>query len=618
MVQEGESSLHNKSEESKDTSDVISDSKELVGADQNDKLVVSWQESIRKRGVKVIDQVIYLIPRIIDTLDIRTGTDEEKTKTAIREGVVVKGYNVWILAASALLASIGLDTNSTAVIIGAMLISPLMNPILGVGLGLGINDWNLSKTAVYNLGIATGASLLTSLIYFWLTPLGDATPEILARTKPTLLDVGVAIFGGIAGIVSNSRIEKTNAIPGVAIATALMPPLCVSGFGLATLDLSIFFGAFYLFFINAVFISISTFIMVRFFGFHPEQQTDRKTRRNINYAMLGLSLVVIIPSIVFLVSIINQARTNQKIRELIIDPIDNDYRYEMIKWEVAETDTVQLIKLYISSQEDMGETERDSLNLMLRNNGLGDYEIDVNRVSVSKKELDEISVKTEEEIAKLQQNFESLTSDFDSLRQVQKNIHDSILRKKETIATLQKDLQIFYPDLLKVRDILNYNFSTDSTSITEDNIELIEDTHERGQKKEFYVEGMVVKYGVKPPKKSYNFGEFIRQYLGSMLPPDSVTESLSSFSKDIKSTVGNLDIGSFEAESLPHRYSVQIELIWRNDNSYPDEEDEWKIKQFVAKELKLEIPHPTTEDSVMIHEKDELLLLHYAGKGDTR
>lgn len=610
MAKEEDNSLYRKSEETPKKSEVTSNNKQLTGPNQNDKLVVSWQNRIRNQGAKLIDQILHLVPDIIDTLDIRTGTDEEGTKDAIREGVVVKGYNVWILAASALLASIGLDTNSTAVIIGAMLISPLMNPILGVGLGLGINDWNLSKTAVYNLGIATGASLLTSLIYFWLTPLGDATPEILARTKPTLLDVGVAIFGGIAGIVSNSRIEKTNAIPGVAIATALMPPLCVSGFGLATLDLSVFFGAFYLFFINAVFISISTFIMVRFFGFKPEQQTDRKTRRNINYAMLGLSLVVIIPSIIFLLSIINQARTNQKIREIIIDPIDDDYRYEMIKWEIAETDTLQFIKLYVSSQDDMSDLEKDSLNNLLVNNGLGDYQIDVSRVSVSKKELDEISVKTEEEIAKLRQNFESLNTDFDSLRQVQQTFRNSIIKEEETIARLQSDLQIFYPDLFKIEKIIGYDFS-ETPDTTQQKIAEEDVSEEQAGKKEFYAEGLILKYGVKPPKKTYDVIATLREYWVKSSPKDSLEQDIGLLSEKISSKDGSDFKANLSKTAITSKKSiVEIELIWQEPKSIPDKENDWKIRQYIAKELNLEIPHYTSEDSLLKAQLDELELVN--------
>ena len=199
--------------------------------------------------------------------NIRTGTDYDKTHAAVTENIGIKGANVWLMICSALLASIGLDTNSTAVIIGAMLISPLMSPILGVGYSIGVHDKEIFLRAVRNLAYATFFSLLTAFLYFLITPLGQPTSEILARTKPTLLDIGVAFFGGVAGIVSLSRKESTIALPGVAIATALMPPLCVAGFGLATGRWEIFGGAFYLFFINAAFIAWSTFLIVKLLQF---------------------------------------------------------------------------------------------------------------------------------------------------------------------------------------------------------------------------------------------------------------------------------------------------------------------------------------------------------------
>ena len=211
-----------------------------------------------------------------DLLDLRKASDFEKTKAAISEGISLRGYNLWILLCSTILASIGLDTNSTAVIIGAMLISPLMSPILGVGLSLAIHDKQLLIRSLRDLFLAVVISLAASVLYFFLSPLSEPTIELQARTFPTLLDVLVALFGGIAGIISISRHDQINAIPGVAIATALMPPLCTAGFGLATLRWDYFFGAFYLFFINAVFISLATYLIVKYLHFPEIHHLDKK------------------------------------------------------------------------------------------------------------------------------------------------------------------------------------------------------------------------------------------------------------------------------------------------------------------------------------------------------
>ncbi|OQY04916.1 MAG: TIGR00341 family protein, partial [Bacteroidetes bacterium 4572_117] len=217
------------------------------------------QEKNRRAVISNIKSLIRITRKfLIEILSIKEGTDIQGTIESIKKDMVFRGITVWILIASIFIASIGLNVNSIPVVIGAMLISPLMGPILGIGLSVGTNDWDLLLRALKNFGIAIVISLITSIIYFLLTPLKEASPELIARTKPTILDVMIAIFGGMAGIVAGSRREKTNVIPGVAIATALMPPLCTAGYGIATGQFTVFFGAFYLFFINSVFIALST------------------------------------------------------------------------------------------------------------------------------------------------------------------------------------------------------------------------------------------------------------------------------------------------------------------------------------------------------------------------
>lgn len=222
---------------------------------------------------------------------------ERATSEEIRQNVVFKGANLWILMFAIMVCSIGLDVNSTAVIIGAMLISPLMGPIMGVGLGVGIYDFELIIKALRNLGIAALISVLTSAAYFWISPLDEAQSELLARTSPNLWDVLVALFGGFAGIVAGSRKEKSNAIPGVAIATALMPPLCTAGFGLATGTWSYVLGALYLFWINSVFISLSTYIIVRALRFKTKEFMDPLREKKVKRYVAIFIIVTIIPSI---------------------------------------------------------------------------------------------------------------------------------------------------------------------------------------------------------------------------------------------------------------------------------------------------------------------------------
>ena len=191
--------------------------------------------------------------------------DTEDAAERIKGAIWFRGPNVWILAFAIVLASVGLNVNSTAVIIGAMLVSPLMGPIIGTGLALGTNDMDLLKSAAKNLLVMVVISLLASTIYFILSPLALVNPtELEARTSPTIYDVLIAFFGGMAGILENSRKERGTVLSGVAIATALMPPLCTAGYGLAHANMHFFLGALYLFLINSVFIALATFLMVRY------------------------------------------------------------------------------------------------------------------------------------------------------------------------------------------------------------------------------------------------------------------------------------------------------------------------------------------------------------------
>jgi uncharacterized hydrophobic protein (TIGR00271 family) len=226
----------------------------------------------------------------------------------IDNGVVFRGTNLWVLIFAIFVASLGLNVNSTAVIIGAMLISPLMGPIMGLGLGTGINDLVLLKKSINNYLVATGVALATSTLFFLLSPLNEAHSEILARTSPTVYDVLIALFGGFAGILAVSSRQKGNVIPGVAIATALMPPLCTAGFGLATWQLHLFIGAFYLYIINTVFIALATFITIRFLHFPSKHAADKKTENKTRRIIWLIAIVTLLPSLYFGYNIVTQQR----------------------------------------------------------------------------------------------------------------------------------------------------------------------------------------------------------------------------------------------------------------------------------------------------------------------
>ena len=232
--------------------------------------------------------------------------DERQVVEQVSAGVVFRGTNLWILMFAILIASLGLNVNSTAVIIGAMLISPLMGPIIGMGLSVGINDFDLLRRALRNYGVATLISVLTATVYFLISPLSEARSELLARTSPSLYDVLIAFCGGAAGVLALTTKSKGQVIPGVAIATALMPPLCTAGYGLATAQWSYFFGAFYLFFINTVFIALSTFLGVKLLRFHTNPSLSPERVQHGRRVITVVLVVTLIPAAIMTVSIVRK------------------------------------------------------------------------------------------------------------------------------------------------------------------------------------------------------------------------------------------------------------------------------------------------------------------------
>jgi len=225
--------------------------------------------------------------------------DFDKIHETIEKDIIFKGTNLWILIFAIIIASVGLNMNSTAVIIGAMLISPLMGPINGMGYGIATYNFPLFRKAVKNFTFAVITGLVASTVYFGISPVSNAHSELLARTSPTIYDVIIALFGGLAGIVAISSKYKGNVIPGVAIATALMPPLCTAGYGLATAQFNFFFGAFYLFTINTVFITISSMVITQVLKFPIRTLVDEAQKSKVNRIITTIIIITIIPSIYF-------------------------------------------------------------------------------------------------------------------------------------------------------------------------------------------------------------------------------------------------------------------------------------------------------------------------------
>lgn len=281
---------------------------------------------------------------VIDLLEIRGDTDRESTLEAVKKDISFKGHNAWILIFSIFIASIGLNVGSAAVVIGAMLISPLMGPIVGVGMSVAINDVETLRKSLINLALMVGLSVLTAYIYFTVSPVKEENSELLARTYPTILDVLVAIFGGLALIVAKTKKGTiASVILGVAIGTALMPPLCTVGFGLAIGKLKFAGGALYLFSINAVFIALSTFVVTKLLGFPLVKYANSKKRRRIAQIASTVAIIVMIPSVILFANLLQKQLFETKARDFLNETV----QYSGTEILKSVTDYPKKVEVYL-------------------------------------------------------------------------------------------------------------------------------------------------------------------------------------------------------------------------------------------------------------------------------
>ncbi len=384
-----------------------------------------------------------------ELVDLKGGLDREGTIVNIKNNRRMVGANAWLLMCSIMIASLGLDLNSPAVIIGGMLISPLMSPILGVGLGVGINDQKTIVSSLKSFGIAIGIALVTSTLYFLITPFGEVTNEILARTKPTLLDVLVATFGGIAGIISGSRKDQSNAIPGVAIATALMPPLCVTGYGIANANWVFLANSFYLFFLNATFVALATLVIVRYLDFPRMKHNDLlESRRNRN--IIGIiSLLMILPSMYILYQVLTENTENQKIKTFVTTQFgDRLDTYTMLN----KNDGKQLIlKVYGSTAQN---EKPEYYQVKLEEAGIKNVKLNI--IPTSEIDLDKI-IRLEAQVAEVNQGFQQKIDNAQTAQDLKDQQIELLQMRLDSIQTdtipiykLGKEAKILFPNLKKI------------------------------------------------------------------------------------------------------------------------------------------------------------------------
>ena len=369
--------------------------------------------------------------------------DPEMIDETIRSGVSVGGTNLWVLFFAILIASIGLNVNSTAVIIGAMLISPLMGPIVGVGYGAGVKDLRLIRLSLRNLGVFVGISLATATLYFLLTPLTHAQSELLARTSPTLWDVMIAFFGGAVGMIGATRRYSSNVVPGVAIATALMPPLCTAGFGIATGNLHYFGGAFYLFTINSVFIGFASLLVVKLLRLPERGEIDDTTRQRTRLAIGIIVVATAVPSGFLAYDLVVQKVFEQSAIR-IVQSIDADNRYVLLGREISVAD--RRVLLTVGGEGQVDEIRRtvesqfvadgyDNVKVTVRNIGSEKFD-----VTLLKQELQQqVFSNTLKELQESTALNRSLEAEVKALK-----------ASREGDALLIREIAAQYPEALRV------------------------------------------------------------------------------------------------------------------------------------------------------------------------
>lgn len=374
----------------------------------------------------------------------------EEIREAMLNGSQVRGTNMCILVLAIFIASIGLNMNSTAVIIGAMLISPLMGGIMAIGYGIAVNDLKLVRKAFTGLMFQVFLCIVTSTVYFSLTPISIAHSELLARIKPTVWDVLIAFFGGLAGIIGVTRKEKTNVLPGVAIATALMPPLCTAGYGLATRMMNFFVGAMYLFFINSFFICVSTVIISRFMHLPRKKYIDVAARRKVKATIYVIGVITVLPSIYLAWQIVNDSLLDKNIQDYLSQEFsfsDTQVVRSAVDKKTGEIKVALLGKRLDDSR--IGELQ----------NALGKYNIKDMALHVTQTEIsqgvsfEEIQQLIERELddSQKQSSLLSQAQELETIKSELINYKARLLEYQSAdfdIETITKELQSLYPQVL--------------------------------------------------------------------------------------------------------------------------------------------------------------------------
>ena len=385
--------------------------------------------------------------KFLNFLDLTKGEDEKQSVLEnVKSNISFRGANLWILACAIVVASIGLNVNSTAVIIGAMLISPLMGPIIGAGFALGIYDFELLKKSLKNLFIATVVSLTVSAIYFYVSPFKETQSELIARTSPNIYDILIAFFGGLVGVIAITRKEKGNPIPGVAIATALMPPLCTAGYGLAIGNWRFFGGAIYLYSINCVFICVATFLIVKYLKYPRSVRFEKSKERQITYIITGLTVILLLPSIYFGYTLFEERKFEQKVNSFLQNEFTNN-GYTIIYKNIRYNKSPKLLELALLSKR-FTTNEKSEIKQRLKFYGLQDVQFIIRQDTTNLKQDILNQIRTER----------AGVNEKDALiSALRKEIQDNKYDNK----SLLNEARILFPTLTDI-SVSNHPFNVDS------------------------------------------------------------------------------------------------------------------------------------------------------------
>lgn len=387
----------------------------------------------------------YISIYVADVLDLKKGVNAKATIQDIKNKRSMSGANAWMLMCSIVIASIGLSQDNQAVIIGAMLISPLMSPILGIGLSVGINDMDTLRSSLAHFAVAIFIAVFTSYIYFEFTPFQEITKEISNRTKPTFLDIFIAIFGGLAGIISIARKDISTTLPGVAIATALMPPLCVTGYGLAQGDFETARASFYLFFLNTFFVALATYLIVRFLRFPYRKYVNQKAKLKNRLIIVGFSLALAIPSYFIFQTVKEEIDLKRNVQSFVDNCLGENKKYlDDFSTNKVTTEDGTSYELYLKVYGDKISRELEEEYLSC----LDQYtkeNFHINILSTSDVQLDDVQM--------LEKNLQNIAIELENDRVARIENEATIVNYKEQVIdtslfnAIKNEVRSLYPDI---------------------------------------------------------------------------------------------------------------------------------------------------------------------------